>query len=144
MTDLDKVLEHMKQMENTLLTKLEKTIDEKITTITDTALQKVHMNITNNTAAINEIQNQLTLLKDDVSANTSSVNETIENINGTNKRVAKCENDLIPSDMRLQSIEDELGEKTYQMSYTVKRRIKSIENDIAVIKSKINLQENIV
>ena len=102
-------------------------MNAKITTITNTALQKAHENITNNRATINNIQNQLTMRKEDISTTPYSVQEIIENINDTNKRVTKCEKNFILSNMTLKSIEKKIGEKSYQMSYSDNRSIQNME-----------------
>ena len=127
----------MKTMENNILSKIESTLDAKITAITDSVLQKAHENNTQNTAAIIEIQSQLTPLKEDMTSNNETVQEVIETMNDVTERIAKCKKNGILNDMRLKSIEDEIGDKTYQMSYSDKRKIRNIEFQIASLQAKV-------
>ena len=57
-----------------------------------------------------------------------------EDVTENAERIVGCERSKQLTDMRLAEIEQELNNKAYQMSYSDKRRIKSIEVDIENIK----------
>lgn len=137
MSDLQQVLEQMKIMEANIVTKIEGTLDAKIAAITDKVLQKAHDNISNNTLAIAEIKEQLSPIKEDISSNSETVQEVISNINDVTERISKCERNDALNDMRLKSIEEEIGDKTYEMNYADKRRIRNIEFQIAALQAKV-------
>ena len=120
MSDLQQVLDQIKTMENNILTKIESTLDAKIAAISDKVLQKAHENINNNSVAIAEIKDQLSPIKEDLSSNNETVQEVIENINDVTERISKCERNDALNDMRLKSIEEEIGDRTYQLTMLIK------------------------
>ena len=111
-------------------------MDEKIAAITDTALQKAHNDITANSTAIKNVQADLSPLKEIVADNSLHLKCSMETQEDMKQRISNCEKIDALNVLRMQSIEDELGQKAYQMPQNEKRRLRDVEHSIAALRTE--------
>ena len=121
MASIEEIKNLFDTFETKLMGKIEVTLETKIAKITEDALQKAHNRIATNAASIMEINNEITPIKNQMVNNTQAINEIGDEQSDMKERLNAMEKANTLNEMRLKSVEEELQEKAYQMSFNDKR-----------------------
>ena len=73
MNDTEKLLAKMQAMENSIVTRLESSMDAKIAKLTDEALQRMHNDITQTNNSVKDLGDEMETVKEKIATNTDEI-----------------------------------------------------------------------
>ena len=124
MNENQTILDKLSQMENSIVSRLEQSMEDKINKLTDQALQKIHQDVKANSNTLSEINEEVDTIKTNVINNTDNLVRIDETVRDNLLRIMAQEKVNNINEQRLQSIKKEMDDKHYQMSFADKRKIR--------------------
>ena len=121
MSNNDDILEQLKKMEDNIIAKLEQKIDAKITEMTEKTLQDHHSKINKNIEDISDLTETLIPISDNVAKLMNDVEEMKTQFKDNEEKADRNASDTKLLDEKIQSIEEVLDHKAYEMPSADKR-----------------------
>ena len=105
MSDNNVLLAKLEEMEKLIVSRLEKSIETKISTLTEQALQEAHENIYSNRISIVELKDDVDIMKGNVNNNTDDIHRIDKIVKDNLLRITAQEKVAANNEQRLQFIE---------------------------------------
>ena len=145
MATIEQITQLLKDSEERIVSRLESSIEEKVTKITEKALDNINKSVNNNSETIRDIEQSVEIIKENTCKNNEDLSEIKEDVAEYSLKIQNMEKYKELTEMRLKDIEEVLNEKAYSMSFADKQKIKNIEQELNKLKeSKNNDDDNIV
>ena len=142
MATIEQITELLQISENRIVERLEKSLEEKVTKITEGALKSINKKVNNNSETIRNISDTLDITKENSQKNIEDLSNLKEDVDDNTLKIQNIEKYRELTEVRMKDMEEVLNEKAYVMSFADKQRIKNIEMEIKKFKEKLDKKDD--